>query len=99
VGVLEPLRALALSYEDRGFKWVWQFGLYPLDDQRTRFVTRGSEHVPNNLLWWLGMRIMEPAAFIMTRRFLFGVKERAEALRAQTGWSGKTGQELAATSS
>jgi len=99
VGVLEPLRALALSYEDRGFKWVWQFGLYPLDDQRTRFVTRGSEHVPNNLLWWLGMRIMEPAAFIMTRRFLFGVKERAEALRAQTGWCGKTGQELGAVSS
>jgi hypothetical protein len=82
VGVLEPLRALALSYEDRGFKWVWQFGLHPLDDQRTRFVTRGSEHVPNNLLWWLGMRIMEPAAFIMTRRFLLGVKERAEASRA-----------------
>jgi hypothetical protein len=99
VGVLEPLRALALSYEDRGFKWVWQFGLYPLDDERARFVTRGSEHVPNNLLWWLGMRIMEPAAFIMTRRFLLGVKERAEALRAQTGSFGKTGQELGAASS
>ena len=82
VGVVEPLRALALSYEARGFKWVWQFGLYPLDDQRTRFVTRGTEHVPNTPLWWLGMLMMEPAAFIMTRRFLFGVKERAEALRA-----------------
>jgi hypothetical protein len=93
VGVVEPLRALALSHEDRGFKWVWQFGLYPLDDQRTRFVTRGSEQVPNNLLWWLGMRVMEPASFIMTRRFLLGVKQRAEALRAQTGRSGRTGQE------
>ena len=82
MGVLHPPRALALSYEDRGFKWVWQFGLYPLDDQRTRFVTRGTEHVPHKLRWWLGMRIMEPAAFIMTRRFLFGVRERAEALRA-----------------
>ena len=92
VGVLEPLRALALSFEDRGFKWVWQFGLYPLDDRRTRLVTRGSEQVPKNLLWWVGMRIMEPASFIMTRRFLFGVKERAEALRAQTGRSGKAGQ-------
>ena len=47
VGVLEPLRALALSYQARGFMWVWQFGLYPLDDQRTRFVTRGTERVPN----------------------------------------------------
>jgi hypothetical protein len=30
------------------------------------------------------MRIMEPASFIMTRRMLLGVKERAEALRAST---------------
>lgn len=82
VGVVEPPRALALSYEVGGFMWVWQFGLYPVDDRRTRLVTRGTERVPNSLLWWLGMRIMEPASFIMTRRFLFGVKERSEALRA-----------------
>jgi hypothetical protein len=85
VGVVEPLHALALSYQVGGFMWVWQFGLYPLDAQRTRFVTRGTERVPNTLLWWLGMRIMEPASFIMTRRFLLGVKERAEALRASAG--------------
>lgn len=82
VGVLEPLRALALSYEARGFAWVWQFGLHPLDEQQTRFVTRGTERVPDTLLWWLGMRFMEPASFIMTRRMLLGVKERAETLRA-----------------
>lgn len=82
VGVVEPPRALALSYEVQGFVWVWQFGLYPLDGQRTRFVTRGTERVPNTLLWWLGMRIMEPASFVMTRRFLLGVKERAESRRA-----------------
>lgn len=85
VGLLEPPHALALSYEDRGFVWVWQFGLYPLDDQRTRFVTRGTERVPRGVLWWLGMRISEPAAFIMTRRFMLGVKERAEALHASRG--------------
>jgi hypothetical protein len=28
------------------------------------------------------MRFMEPASFIMTRRMLLGVKERAETLRA-----------------
>ena len=82
VGVLEPPRALALNYQARGFAWAWQFGLYPIDEQRTRFVTRGTERVPNTPLWWLGMRFMEPASFIMTRRFLLGVKERAEALRA-----------------
>ena len=84
VGVLEPPHALALSYEAEGFTWVWQFGLYPLEGQRTRFVTRGTERVPKKLGWWLGMRVMEPAAFIMTRRMMLGVKERAEGLRAST---------------
>jgi hypothetical protein len=86
VGLLEPLRSLALSYEAGDFMWVWQFGLYPLDDQGTRFVTRGTERVPKTLLWWLGMRIIEPASFIMTRRMLLGVKERAEALRTSRQW-------------
>ena len=99
VGVVQPLHVLALSYEERGFKWVWQFGLYPLDDHRTRFVTRGSERVQSSPPWWLGMRIIEPASFIMTRRFLLGVKERAEALRAQTGRSERTRQEVGAASS
>ncbi|HZE16213.1 MAG TPA: SRPBCC family protein, partial [Mycobacterium sp.] len=74
VGVLEPLRALALSYEAGGFAWVWQFALYPLSDERTRLVTRGTERVPETWAWWLGMRVMEPAAFIMTRRMLLNLK-------------------------
>jgi hypothetical protein len=79
---LAPPRALALSLDAHGMEWVWQFGLYPVDDQCTRLVDRGIERVPDTPLWWLGMRIMEPAAFIMTRRCMLGVKERAEALRA-----------------
>lgn len=82
VSILEPHRALALSLDAHGMEWVWQFGLYPVDDQCTRLVDRGIERVPNTPIWWLAMRIMEPAAFIMTRRFMLGVKERAEALRA-----------------
>lgn len=82
VEVLEPLRALALSIDMGGFVWVWQFGLYPIDGERTRLVDRGSERVPRSPLWWLFMRVSEPASFIMTRRFMLGVKQRAEALHA-----------------
>jgi hypothetical protein len=82
VSVLEPLRALVLSYHARGMEWVWQFGLYPVDGQRTRLIQRGTQRVPKTPVWWLLMRIAEPAGFIMTRRFLLGVKQRAEALRA-----------------
>lgn len=83
VAVLEPFHALALSYQARGMRWVWQFGLYPLDDRRTRLVSRGTERVPNTAAAWLALRVMEPAAFIMTRRMLLGVKQRAEGLRAR----------------
>lgn len=82
VAALEPNRELALSYNAHDFEWVWQFGLYPLDDERTRLVTRGTERVPKTVSGWIMMRVMEPAAFIMTRRMLLGVKARAEALHA-----------------
>lgn len=84
VAVLEPPRALALSYQGMGMEWVWQFGLNPLKDERTRLVTRGIERVPKTAAGRLSMFLMEPASFIMTRRMLLGVKERAEALHAST---------------
>ena len=80
VKYLDPNRALAFSYNARGMEWVWQFGLYPIDKNHTRLVDRGTERIPHTFLWWIAMRLMEPAAFIMTRRMMLGVKKRAEAL-------------------
>jgi len=82
VAALDEKRVLALSYGAHGFEWVWQFGLYPLDEHRTRLVTRGTERFANTFSAWVFMRVMEPAAFVMTRRMLLGVKQRAEALKA-----------------
>jgi hypothetical protein len=81
VAALEPARAVVLSFNNRGFEWVWQFGLYPIEKDRTRLVTRGTERFQKNLGTWLFMQVMKPAAFIMTRRMLLGLKERAETLR------------------
>ena len=80
VNEIEPYKSLVLYYNGRGMEWVWQFVLYPLDANHTRLVTRGIEQTPKTLIWRLGMLIMEPAAFIMTRRMLLGVKQRAEVL-------------------
>jgi hypothetical protein len=79
---LDANRSLVLGYHAHAFEWVWQFGLYPLDDWRTRLVSRGTERYKHTFGAWLFMRVMEPAAFLMTRRMLLGVKQRAEALRA-----------------
>jgi hypothetical protein len=41
VAAIEPNRALVLDMRNMGgFDWVWQFGLYPVDEQRTQLVSR-----------------------------------------------------------
>lgn len=95
VAALEPLRALVFSYNAHGFEWVWQFGLYPLDKDRTRLVTRGQERFEKNLGTWLFMQVMKPAACIMTRRMLLGLKARAETLRRERERHGGSGRAVA----
>jgi hypothetical protein len=82
VAALEPGRALVLSYNGHGMEWVWQFGLYPLDPRHTRLVSRGAESTPNTATFWLFMRVMEPASFVMTSKMLLNLKKRAEQLYA-----------------
>jgi hypothetical protein len=83
VAVLEPCRALVLDMRNMGgFDWVWQFGLYPAGDGRTRLVSR-SRVRPHSV--WAGLfsvLAIEPAGFVMMRRMLLGLKGRAEGLRA-----------------
>ena len=85
VTAIEPYRALVLSGAGDGFAWVWQFGLYPVDQARTRLVSRNRVRVPRTVGSWLFMRVIEPAAFLMTRRMLLGLKHRAEALAVAHG--------------
>jgi len=81
VAVLEPNRALVLDMRNMGgLDWVWQFGLYPIDDTHTRLISRS--RVRAHAVWArLLTHAIEPAGFLMTRRMLLGLQERAEALR------------------
>ena len=82
VAVVEPLHALVLDMRNTGgLDWVWQFGLYAINENQTQFVSRSRvfcRTVWSRLLTYA----IEPAGFIMTRRMLLGIKERGEALRA-----------------
>jgi len=82
VTAIDANRALVLSGTGDGFAWAWQFGLYPLDEKRTRLISRNLVRVPRTFGSWMFMRAIEPAAFLMTRRMLLGLKRRAEALAA-----------------
>jgi hypothetical protein len=96
VAVLEPNRALVLDMRNLGgFDWVWQFGLYPVDQNRTRLVSRS--RVCTKTVWArLATYAIEPAGFVMTRRMLLGLKQRAETPQAAKMAATRTNQRPAA---
>ena len=96
VAAIEPNRALVLDMRNMGgFDWVWQFGLYTVDEKRTRLVSRS--RVRTQTVWArLATYVIEPAGFLMTRRMLLGLKHRAEALRAASMGESRANQRPAA---
>ena len=79
-----PLRVLAIE-AGRAIvlEKCWSFVLHPIDENTTRLIIRGrGEFNPDfkngllNFLLWRG--IFEPAHFIMERKMLLGIKQRAE---------------------
>ena len=78
VQAITPYRSLVLAGVGDGFSWVWQFGLYPIAGGRTRLISRNAVRVPKTISAWLFMRVIEPAAFVMTRKMLLGIKNRIE---------------------
>ena len=81
VAAIEPSRALVLDMRNmKGFDWVWQFGLYTIDEKRTRLVSRSCIR-PHTVSARLFTYVIEPAGYLMTRRMLLGLKQRAETLK------------------
>lgn len=83
VRAIEPPRALVLAGEVDDAVWVWQFGLYPIGAGQTRLISRNAVRTPSTWASWCVTRVIEPAAFIMTRAMLLGIKRRAECLAAR----------------
>jgi len=80
VRLVDPQRAIVLGGNDGGFQWIWEFGIYPTGVHRTRLVSRNRVSAPRTWKWRLGMLLLAPAAFLMTRRMLIGIRQRAERL-------------------
>jgi len=95
VAAVEPNRALVLDMRNMGdFDWVWQFGLYPIGEKQTRLVSRS--RVGTRSGWArLATYAIEPAGFVMTRRMLLGLKQRAEALTASRTDPGRANRRAA----
>jgi hypothetical protein len=85
---IEPERALVLITRDpktgqpvppEVFAATWTFVLQPIDERTTRLIVRSRSRYPRTfasvLLWRV---IVEPMQFIMERKMLLGIRERAE---------------------
>jgi len=96
VAAIEPRRALVLDMRNTGgIDWVWQFGLYPVDETRTLLVSRSRVHA--RTVWaWLLTSAIEPAGFVMTRRMLLGLKQRAETLSSASAGDIRSARDAAA---
>ena len=62
----------------------WVFGLYPLDEQHTRLVTRTRNRWPITPGSFLTLLVTEPGSFLMVRKMLLGIKRLAEQTNGQT---------------
>ncbi|HXV64503.1 MAG TPA: hypothetical protein VEK15_27645 [Vicinamibacteria bacterium] len=84
VVAVEPGRYfVACAPREEGSHWVsasWLFFVEPLDAGRSRFISRFRSDCSDDLATRLayGPLITEPVGFVMDRRMLLGVKERAE---------------------
>ena len=85
VAAIETDHALVLDMRNMGgIDWVWQFGLFALEGRGTQLVSRS--RVRARTVWARLLTFaIEPAGFVMTRRMLLGLKQRAEALAAGPG--------------
>lgn len=79
VEAVEPERALVTvseAFTDGVLTWV--FVLDPLADGRTRLLTRNRARIEWSLRTLATIAVVEPLAFLMTRKMLLGIKRRAE---------------------
>lgn len=109
VSIVEPYRAIVLGSDgsnqpENGAPGVasagtWGFYLKEVDDETTRLLLRVRwDRKPGPLNWLANYGLLEPAHFVMERKMMLGVKQRAErafALRAQPPAAVAGGQQAA----
>jgi hypothetical protein len=79
VTAIEPFRSLVLGGRTKDVEWSWELALKPVGAGVTRLLSRNRVSTRSGLRQRLTMMCIGPAAFVMTRRMLLGIKRRAEA--------------------
>jgi hypothetical protein len=79
VAAIEANRSLLLDIHAPGMHFTWSWGLYELDQEHTRLVLR--IHTLLAKRWFIPLfHVADFGSFLMTRKHLLGVRDRAEVL-------------------
>jgi hypothetical protein len=78
VKAIEPLRSLVLGGHREDVEWSWELAIAQPGIGESRLISRNRVWLPRRLRSWFMMLFIEPAAFLMTRKMLLGIKRRAE---------------------
>jgi hypothetical protein len=79
VKAITPNKSLLLDIRDKGIHITWSFLLEEVDEYHTRFILRIRQYLASKIFSIiLSFPIMDFGSFLMTRKFLLGIKRRAE---------------------
>jgi len=94
VRTVRPNRSLVLAGQQAQTTWSWEIALDPIDEGHTRITSHSRGTVPRTFGARVFFALLEPAAFLMTRRMLIGLAKRAEDL-AKSEFRGQKSEEAA----
>lgn len=81
MALVSPTKAERLTTGDPGGEGAWVFVVEPINEHTTRLLVRTRAGEDTGFLRWLyTFFVADPAHFVMERRMMLGIKERAEAL-------------------
>ena len=80
VAIARPNEFLLLDIRQAGAHVTWLFALDSLSPFQTRLVMRVRAHLPASWRFPILVAVLDPAEFLMVRRQLIGVRQRAESL-------------------
>ena len=80
VKAIEPNKSLLIVIREPGVEVTWCFMLDETDDNQTRLVLRVRSRLAMTPMLLLSLPIMYPGQYLMIRKMLLGIKQRAESL-------------------
>ena len=80
VAIARPNELLLLDVRQEGAHVTWAFALDSVSSHRTRLIMRVRARLPMSWKLPFLMAVLDPAEFLMVRRQLIGIRQRAESL-------------------